>query len=69
MTQPTGTAQGRCETTQTERYVNAACTCDTYPENLGPCLRFEEGERSGFCVYCDHGVGCHQQLLQAGIIP
>lgn len=52
------TAQGRCDTTLTERFANSACQCPTYPENLGPCQTFETGG-NGQCVYCDHSQKCH----------
>lgn len=55
-------AQGRCETTLTERFKNPSCKCDTYPDNLGPCRTFEEGARCGYCVYCDHNLRCHKEL-------
>lgn len=59
----TGSPQGRCATTLTERFVNLDCTCDTYPDNLGPCKGYEEGGRVGHCVYCDHTPACHLALL------
>jgi hypothetical protein len=51
-------AQGLCETTLTERFVNPDCRCNTYAGNLGPCKTFEVGQ-SGRCVYCDHEASCH----------
>lgn len=50
-------AQGRCETTQTERFENPACVCPTYAGNLGPCQRFEASANQR-CVYCDHERLC-----------
>jgi hypothetical protein len=50
-------SQGLCDTTLTERF-DLPCVCDTYPGNLGPCIRFEEGA-SGRCVYCEHAAACH----------
>lgn len=51
-------SQGVCETTGTERFVALGCQCRTYPANLGPCDRHEEGS-NGQCVYCDHRLDCH----------
>lgn len=56
-------SQGRCETTGTVRYFNPWCKCPTYPDNLGPCAEWEEGG-NGRCVYCDHTLVCHAQLLE-----
>ena len=53
-----GKAQGRRETTLTERFENSDCRCDTYYGNLGPCETFLEGV-NGRCVYCDHLLECH----------
>lgn len=57
-----GEAQGRCETTLTERFANPACFCRTYEGNLGPCKTFEVGAKYGFCIYCDHTLTCHEAL-------
>jgi hypothetical protein len=54
-------SQGRCETTLTERFRFPECACGTYPDNLGPCLTWEEGG-NGRCAYCDHGPVCHADL-------
>lgn len=64
MTSPV--SQGLCETTLTERFKFDGCRCDVtaYPENLGPCKTFEEGA-SGRCVYCEHSLVCHKDLLKA----
>ena len=50
-------SQGRCDTTQAERFVQPGCECRTYPTNLGPCENHVEGG-NGRCVYCDHGLTC-----------
>ena len=50
-----------CETTLTERFAVEDCTCDTYPENEGPCAKFEKGA-SGNCVYCEHDEECHGKV-------
>lgn len=50
--------QGRCQTTQTERFENPLCRCPTYAGNLGPCSAFKAGA-NGRCVYCDHTTACH----------
>lgn len=53
-----------CDTTNTPRRFNPLCICDTYEENLGPCLdgvaSYEEG-MNGRCAYCDHTLHCHGQ--------
>lgn len=54
--------QGKCETTLTERFEYAACSCNTYEGNLGPCKGFEAGSDPKRCVYCDHTIACHQAL-------
>ena len=48
---------GICETTNTSRRATE-CDCPTYPENLGPCFRWERGG-NGRCAYCDHNEACH----------
>lgn len=53
---------GRCGTTMTERCL-VSCDCDTYPENLGVCAKWELGS-NGRCVYCDHDILCHLQETQ-----
>ena len=55
-------SQGLCATTLTERFANPTCRCDTYSGNLGPCATFEEGTRVGYCVYCNHEQGCHDEI-------
>lgn len=54
--------QGRCEMTLTERFEYPDCCCGTYEGNLGPCKTFEEGAAKGRCVYCDHGIACHEAI-------
>jgi len=51
-------SQGLCDTTMTERFENKDCVCPTYPANLGPCAKFEEGGNAR-CVFCDHELSCH----------
>jgi len=58
----TGTSQGRCDVTLTERFVCLTCVCPTYDGNLGPCKTFETGD-NGRCVWCDHAETCHVTLL------
>jgi hypothetical protein len=50
--------EGRCETTNTERYANPACACPTYEGNMGPCRTWLAG-LNGRCAYCDHLEECH----------
>lgn len=52
---------GRCETTLTDRYAVDECNCATYPDNLGPCITFTEGD-NGNCAYCDHNELCHSRV-------
>jgi len=51
-------SQGLCDTTMTERFENKDCVCNTYPGNLGPCSKFEDGSNAR-CVFCDHELSCH----------
>ncbi len=54
-------SQGLCDTTMTERFDIGNCNCDTYPNNLGPCIEFKLGMNNN-CVYCDHNKECHNIL-------
>lgn len=56
---------GVCETTSTYRYEIKDCTCNTYPDNLGPCGTWEVGG-NGNCVYCDHTRECHIKASTGG---
>lgn len=62
LARPSGEAQGRCETTLTERFAYPECKCGTYPENLGPCKTWETGANPERCVYCDHKIECHKAV-------
>jgi len=55
-------AQGKCETTLTERFAYPDCKCSTYEGNLGPCKTWEPGGDPTRCVYCDHDAACHIAL-------
>ena len=61
--------QGRCDTTLTERFHNPECQCVTYFGNLGPCMTWNEGSEENHCVYCDHTLRCHEQLLTLRALP
>jgi hypothetical protein len=56
-------SQGVCDTTLTERFEYLLCNCGTYPFNLGPCLTWTPNNENR-CVYCDHGLECHQAISQ-----
>ena len=60
--------QGACDTTCTPRFANPECTCQTYPDNLGPCSRHEVGS-NGRCVYCDHALTCLPQNILEDSLP
>ncbi len=59
--QQDGDAQGKCETTLTERFFLRDCGCGTYPGNLGPCTTWLDNGKVR-CTYCDHGPNCHARL-------
>lgn len=50
-----------CDTTLTPRVQGIECDCGTYADNLGPCRTFEAGSEDR-CVYCDHGLSCHNRI-------
>lgn len=53
-----------CETTDTPRLTRPVdCKCDTYPDNMGPCLTFCSDGRNKKCPYCDHELVCHAKAL------
>ena len=56
-------AGGVCDTTQTTRRATDVCTCDTYPDNLGPCWTYLKGHETENCCYCDHEQSCHNPLM------
>jgi len=51
----------RCDTTLTLRHPRTDCSCNTYPDNLGPCVEFMGGAFPGHCVFCDHEEPCHHE--------
>lgn len=54
-------SEGRCDTTETERFAFQGCACATYAGNKGPCATYEPGVNDR-CVYCDHDKACHDGL-------
>ncbi len=58
-------SQGRCDTTETERFENPNCICKTYARNLGPCADHELGG-NGRCCYCDHEMTCKPAIAGNG---
>lgn len=41
-----------------EHQQKCVCGCSHVPD-AGACREFTPGKNKMFCVYCDHGKGCH----------